>query len=75
MNVLHLIVGGSRDNGARINGFLALMPMLPQTRKTENFLIGPGDMIGLFSPVFYRPLLIIACCRDDDMTLFKGCPK
>ena len=52
MNVLHLIVGGSGDDGTRINGFLTLLPMLPQTRKTENGLIGPGDMIGLFSAIF-----------------------
>ena len=56
MDALHLIVGGSRDDGTRINGFLALLPMLPQTRKTENLLIGSGDMIGLL-PVFYRPPL------------------
>jgi len=57
MDVLHLIVGGSRDDGTRINGFLALLPMFPQTRKTENGLIGPGDMIGLLSTFFYRPPL------------------
>ena len=58
MDVLHLIVGGSRDDGTRINGFLALLPMLPQTRKTKNLLIGPGNMIGLLSALFYyRPPL------------------
>ena len=57
MDDRHLSVGGSRDDGTQINGFLALLPMLPQTRKTENGLIGPGDMECLLSTVFYRPPL------------------
>jgi len=52
MDALHLIVGGSRDDGTRINGFLALLPMLPQTRKTKNFMIWSGNMKSLLSAIF-----------------------
>jgi len=74
VNRRHQVIGGGGQDRAGLNGLACVLPMFPQTGKTERLVIDPVNVVGLLEAVAFLPFVKTGR-RNQAASLSEGAAK